>query len=200
MPFKGKPHADRFMEVEEFQLLSKAAQKDPEAVSIFMVMGLGGLRTIEVEGLRVKALDRKKQGIWVVTAKQTNDPITRFVPLDKGTLWTMAWWAKGRKPEAPLVSYKGEPVTRRRIRYLFHLYKAKAGIREALGPHSLRHLAGIVRSEQGASPQEVAAFLGHKTLNMVLIYANLREGRNREMAADAARRLTGEGNSDGKNR
>ena len=198
MPFEGKRHADRFMEVEEFQLLARATQKDPEALAIFMVMGLGGLRTIEVAKLPVKAFDRKKGGIWVDTAKR-KDAVTRFVPLDAATLETLTLWAKGKRPEAPLVSHAGRPVTRRRIRYLFHLYKGKAGIREALGPHSLRHLAGIVRTEQGAGPQEVAAFLGHKTLNMVLTYANLREKRNREMTRDAADRLTGGKKGDGTN-
>lgn len=197
-PFKGKRHADRFMEVEEFQLLAKATRKDPEASAIFLIMGLGGLRTIEVAKLAVKAYDRGKGGIWVDTAKR-KDHVPRFVPLDEGTLEQVARWAKGRRPESPLVTYRGLPITRRRVRYLFHLYKAKAGIREALGPHSLRHLAGIVRTEQGAGPQEVAAFLGHKTLNMVLVYANLREGRNRELAADAARKLIGGKKDDGTN-
>lgn len=198
MPFKGKRHADRFMEVEEFQLFAKAAREDPEALAIFMIMGLGGLRTIEVAQLTVKTYDKGKGGLWVDTAKR-KDHVPRFVPLDKGTIEQVALWAKGRRPESPLASYRGAPVTRRVVRYRFHLYKTKAGIREALGPHSLRHLAGIVRTEQGASPQEVAAFLGHKTMNMVLVYANLREGRNREMAKDAAHRLTGGKNGDGTN-
>jgi integrase/recombinase XerD len=194
MSFKGKRHADRFIEVDEFKLLAKAAKDDSELSTIFRLMGIGGLRTIEVADLTVKSLDRQKRGLWVDTAKQTNDPITRFVPLDDRSFEALSVWAKGKRPEAHLVNHAGTPVTRRRIRYLFHLYKRKAGIREELGPHSLRHLAGIVRTEQGASPQEVAAFLGHKTLNMVLVYANLREGRNRELTTDAVRRLTDDTN------
>jgi len=189
-PFGGKPRPDRFMEAEEFQKLMKACAEDGDLTRIFILMGFGGLRTIEVTRAVVRDLDRTKRGLWVLTAKQKKDPITRFIPLGE-------WYemfeesTRDQKPDSPLILFHGKPVTRRQVRYYFHRYKKAAGIRKVLGPHSTRHLAGIVRTEAGGQPQEVAAFLGHKTLDMVLVYANLRKERNEQMASDASRILFG---------
>jgi integrase len=178
------------MEAEEFQKLMKVCEGDEDLTRVFILMGFGGLRTIEVTQAVVKDLDRSKRGLWVLTAKQKKDPITRFIPL--GEWYGMFEEAtKNRKLDSSLVLFRGEPITRRQVRYYFHRAKKAAGIRGVLGPHSTRHLAGIVRTEAGGQPQEVAAFLGHKTLDMVLVYANLRRERNEQMASDASRILFG---------
>lgn len=188
-PFQGKHEADLFMEPQEFQKLLKAAAKDTDAVRAFILMGFAGLRTIEAAWVKVKDLDRQKRGLWVTTAKR-KDRKVRFVSLGDW-LGMFEQAAKGRRPDEQLLLRGAYPIERRQIRYLFHKYKEAAGIRRGLGPHSLRHLAGIVRSESGAQPQEVAGFLGHKTMDMVLIYANLRKERNEEMAQAASDILFG---------
>jgi len=179
------------METDEFQKLAKVVSADLEAAAILMLMGYGGLRTVEVARLRIRDLDVQKRALWVTTAKHKKNPIVRLIPLDDDTFAALEKMVKGRKPDDGLVLYQGHPATRRRIRHLFHKVKRVAGVRDVLGPHSLRHLAGIIRTEAGASPQEVAAFLGHKKLDMVLVYSNLTENRNRSIADDALSALRG---------
>lgn len=188
-PFKGKNEPDRYMEPREFQLLMEAAKDDADITRAVLLMGFGGLRTIEVTWLRVRDLDDRQKGVWVTTAKR-KDRYRGFVALeDQYELFKEA--AKGRDGNAVLIRFRGQPMTRRQIRYYFHKYKKKAGIRGCLGPHSLRHLAGIVRTEAGAQPQEIAQFLRHKNLGQVLVYSNLRTDRNAEMARQAGRILFG---------
>jgi site-specific recombinase XerD len=184
IPFTGKPPSDRYMEPSEFQQLIGAAKKDSVAVQVLLAMGLGGLRTIEVTWLDVHSLDPNKKGLWVKTAKRGDNHI-RFVPLNNTSYKVF----QTKRQDGPLIIHQGERVTRRRIRYLFHKYKQDAGIRDCLGPHSLRHLAAIVRTEAGASPQEVAGFMGHKTLQQVLVYSSLRTERNTAMTEEAAKVL-----------
>jgi integrase len=191
IPFKGKDKRDLFMEPEEFRKLLKATEGDVEATDIFLSMCPGGLRTVEVTWVKVSSLDTGKNGLWVKTAKR-KDKWVRFVGLDSDVMKRLSRAAK-RKPEASaLFRYQGNPVSKRQIRYLFHKYKALAGVRHALGPHSLRHLTGIILSESGSSPQEVANYLGHSNLKQVLVYANLRTGRSQQMARGAGKVLFGE--------
>lgn len=188
IPFRGKPESERFLEPAEFQKLIQSASGDSFALVCFLVMGIGGLRTIEVASLKVRSLDRLKKGLWVKTAKRKDESV-RFVPLDDGSFQILERMAGKKKPDDLLIDRDGLPVTRRRIRHAFTQYKERAGIRKTLGPHSLRHLAGIIRSEEGASPQEVAQFLGHKTLDQVLVYCNLRRERNEHITKTIAGRL-----------
>jgi len=189
IPFRGKPPADRYMEPEEFQKLLQVARKDLDVVRAIVLMGFGGLRTIEALHLKVGNLDPHKRGVWAWTAKRKDHP-DRFIPLEQ---WYVLFSksARGRKAPEQLLLRGRHPMQRRQLRYLFVKYRDRAGIRHALGPHSLRHLAGTARSEAGASPQELAAFLGHKTLDMVLVYANLRHERNAQITKGAADILFG---------
>jgi integrase len=190
IPFKGKPMSERFMEPEEFRKLLKTAKGDKLAETIFMLMGIGGLRTIEVERLTVSSVDLMAQRLWVSTAKR-KDSHSRSIPLDGALVDLIKPHLKGRKPSDPLLTEKRGPLSKRRVRYIFHSYKTKAKIRKTLGPHSLRHLAGIALSEAGAMPQEVAQYLGHKTLEMCLVYANLRGKRSKEISRAARDLLIG---------
>jgi integrase len=191
IPFQGKHKRDLFMEPEEFRRLLKAAEDDTDITRIFLSMCPGGLRTIEVTWAKVKALDKNKKGLWVKTAKR-RDKWVRFVGLDSNVMEALQAAVNRRQDGEPLFRYNGKGVTKRQIRYLFHKYKALAGIRHALGPHSLRHLTGIILSESGSSPQEVANYLGHSNLKQVMVYANLRTQRSQQMASEAGKVLFGQ--------
>jgi len=175
------------MEPDEFRKLLKAAEKDNLAQILFMLMGIGGLRTIELTYLKVSSIDMSTERIWVPTAKRTDDH-SRPIPVNDKLADLLKPYVKGRAPGEPLLIEKRRPVSRRHIRYLFHKYKKLANIRKTLGPHSLRHLAGIALSEAGAMPQEIAQYLGHKTVDMCMVYANLR-GKRREELVKAAGKI-----------
>lgn len=201
-PFKGKPKSDRYMEPDEFKQLLRATD-DSDSFKILLLLGTTGMRTIETTWIRVGDLDIRNGGFHKKIAKQgakrkkkpengekptkpKKDVVRKhFIKVSPDLLQALNAWAGGRGPNEPLVLYRGQPVTRRQIRYIFHKYKEKAGIRPCLGPHSMRHLHGIVLTEHGFTPQQVAQRLGHKTLNMVLEYADLRGEVNEEMAAVA---------------
>lgn len=184
VPFRGKPKTDRYMEPEEYRQLL-AATDDPEPFALFLMMGTTGMRTIEVTWVLVEDVDPRNCGFTKRIAKQKSER-DHFMKISPELLEVLKLWAQGRKPKEQLVLYRGSPITRRQIRYLFHKYKKKAGIRSCLGPHSMRHHHGIVLTEAGYPAQEVAQRLGHKTLDMVLQYAHLRGARNAEMAAAAS--------------
>lgn len=188
IPFKGKHRSDLFMEPEEYKSLIEAAGEDEEAKRLLTAMCPGGLRTIEVTWLRVKSLDTSKGGLWVKTAKR-KDGWVRFIGLDDAVMEILSKATDGRASNAPLFLCRGRPVEKRQIRYLFHKYKERAEIRNTLGPHSLRHLTGIMLSESGYSPQEIANYLGHSNLAQVLVYSSLRSERNKEMGRSLWGRL-----------
>ena len=57
--------------------------------------------------------------------------------------------------------------------------------------HDLRHTAASYLAKGGATPIDIAAVLGHKTLAMVKRYAHLSESRVRDILADMNQRAFG---------
>lgn len=178
--FKGKPKIDRYLRPDEYKLLLDASSGDGEANLFFEVMGKSGMRTIEAERLTVGKVDASRGGIWVWTAKRKDHP-ERFVALDSKIMARLVTHVEG-VPGPKVFGWKEKALTRRRMRYMFKKYARRAGIRPALSVHSLRHFHGTACADAGMSMQEVAARLGHKTLEMVMEYFTLREERNRMWA------------------
>lgn len=191
--FKGKPKIDRYIRPDEFKALLEAAKDDDDVFFFIRVMGATGIRSIEAEGLVVGKVDYSRRGIWVITAKR-KDKHERFVALDKLT-FEMFDRLKGVDVDSPIFNWRGKPILRRSMKYVFKKYAKMAGIREALSIHCLRHFHATACVESDMSPQEVAARLGHSGLDMVMEYFTLREGRNREMADNVGGLIFGDEDS-----
>ena len=84
--------------------------------------------------------------------------------------------------------YAGRHITPQNIRRKFHRARRKAGIRESVHPHTLRHSFATHLVDAGVDLEVVQALLGHTCISTTSIYARTSTKRIREVISplDAA--------------
>lgn len=88
----------------------------------------------------------------------------------------------GPEPDAVVFTGdKGAPITTQHWSHRFRAAADAAGA-DGLHFHDLRHFAGTLAAETGASTRELMARLGHSTPRASLIYQHATERRDRQIA------------------
>lgn len=73
----------------------------------------------------------------------------------------------------PSASPADEPMSVSSIQHCFRLACAQAGIKVQATPHTLRHSYATHLLEEGISLRQIAAYLGHSSLDTTVIYTHL---------------------------
>ena len=177
----------RIVTLDEMRALAEAA-REPWRLAVWLA-GLAGLRWSEVAGLRVSALDLERSRLHVREAVVELDGKRRLefappksragrrtVPM-AGFLverLTEHLGAVGRWAPADLVleGPSGGPMRRDWFRQRV-LGPARAAVGLTVGFHELRHTAGSLWLEGGASLPAVAGWLGHEDVRVTAkVYAH----------------------------
>lgn len=164
--------------------------------ALVLLAGFGGLRRGELLALRRRHYDPLHQRLHVVEAMTTFSGRRVAVEPKAGSRREVALPGPlaevlehhlaayvGPEPDSPVFTGErsGQPLSTR------SLYNAWAEARRAVGLpgvhlHDLRHAAGTLRAQLGATMREVMADLGHRTPAMALRYQHAAERRRREVA------------------
>jgi site-specific recombinase XerD len=178
--FLDDPTAAKFM---------AALAQDPNQRRRLMVELLArtGMRVGELAGLEDDAIVRKGDGhrLRIPIGKLHND---RYVPLLPMLVDLIADYraVRGRSQSGHLLERDdGLPFDRRTI----HRYVASVAKRAGVGhvhPHQLRHTLATQSINRGMSLEAIAALLGHRSMDMTLIYARISD----ETVADAYFKVT----------
>lgn len=144
----------------------------------------GGLRVSEAAGLSMDALalrahaGDREAGVLRVTGKGGKE---RLVPFGgEARRRVEAWIADGRprlKPRCDrlLVSKSGRALDRHRAFRVVVTAAARAGLREAIHPHTLRHSCATHLLLGGGDLRAVQEFLGHADLRTTERYTHVEE-------------------------
>jgi len=135
-----------------------------------------GMRVGELAGLGDDAVVRKGNGhrLHIPLGKLHND---RYVPLLPMLVDLIAEYraVRGRSRSGHLLERDdGQPFDRRTI----HRYVASVAKRAGVGhvhPHQLRHTLATQSINRGMSLEAIAALLGHRSMDMTLIYARISD-------------------------
>ena len=178
--FLDDPTAAKFM---------AALAEDPNLRRRLMVELLArtGIRVGELSGLEDDAVVRKGEGhrLRIPIGKLHND---RYVPLHPMLvdLITEYQAERGRSRSGHLLERDdGRPFDRRTV----HRYVVAVAKRAGVGhvhPHQLRHTLATQSINRGMSLEAIAALLGHRSMDMTLIYARISD----ETVADAYFKVT----------
>jgi integrase len=167
--FLDDPTAARFM-------AALAIDPDPRRRLMVELLARTGMRAGELAGLRDDAMVRIGDTSWlrIPVGKLHNDRYVPLLPLLVGLIDDHRA-ARGPSRSGYLVERNdGNPYERRTI----HRYVAAVAKRAGVGhvhPHQLRHTLATQAINRGMSLEAIAALLGHRSMDMTLVYARISD-------------------------
>lgn len=179
----------RFLSDDERGRLLAACKQSPARWLHPMVMlALAtGMREGEILGLTWDRLDLEAGRIRLDNTKNKE---RRGVSIEPHTLAMLREYARVRVLGSPLVFSREDQPRPVHLRGPWAAVVKAAGL-EDFRFHDLRHTAASYLAMSGASPGEIAAVLGHKTLAMVKRYAHLSDAHTAGVVAKLGERLFG---------
>lgn len=145
-----------------------------------------GLRLAEALALTRADLDLGERA-GAVTVRQGKGRKHRTVPLNKSAREALLDWLAvrpaGAESDAVFLSQKGGPLSRRALAAMVESLAATAGLADVT-PHTLRHSFAKNLVDAGVPLDQVAALLGHSSLDTTKLYttpsaADLRRAADR---------------------
>ena len=164
---------ERYLSEDELSALlaATAVSRDPY-LDIFVKLALTtGGRYSEIMGLSWSDVSLERES---VTFRKTKNKESRTVALVEPARSAVATLHESRRTDTDLLFPWSKPDKPKDIRRGWSNAIAAAGI-ENFTPHDLRHTCASYLAMNGASPSELAAVLGHKTLAMVKRYSHVSE-------------------------
>jgi integrase len=146
-----------------------------------------GMRRGEIMNLRWSDVDLKR-GTIILTA--TKNDTSRAVPLSGLALTLLQDLAKVRRLDTPLLFPGTLPQKPMDLKKPWEQAMAQAKLQD-FRFHDLRHTAASYLAMNGATTMEIAAVLGHKTLQMVKRYSHLTNSHTAQVVTAMNEKIFG---------
>jgi site-specific recombinase XerD len=176
IPKKPEP-LPKFLDDRDAAKLMAAARAsaDPRDRLVLELLARTGMRAGELAGLDADAVVRIGAGHWlrIPLGKLRND---RYVPLHPELVRLLAAWTAAnldhiRRHKRLVADHRG-PLDRHLIARIVHRVGRAAGV-PGVHPHRLRHTLATQAINRGMRLEAIAALLGHRKMEMTLIYARI---------------------------
>ena len=164
---------------EAIQLLDAPGDATPVAIrdgAILEVLYSCGLRLAEIHGLNVPDVNLSRREMlvrgkgskerWVVFGQPAEESLTRYLGESRPLLGT------GPDPALFLNRY-GKRLSRRSFEKVVRLNAARAGTRDGVHPHILRHTFATHLLEGGADLRVIQELLGHSSPTTTQVYTHV---------------------------
>lgn len=140
-----------------------------------------GLRVSELVGLTVSEVSLQ-EGVIRVTGKGSK---TRLVPMGEEAVSWITCYLRESRPQilqqrlsnSLFVTQRGTAMTRQAFWYLIKRHALRAGIKQSLSPHVLRHAFATHLLNHGADLRVVQMLLGHADISTTQIYTHVARER-----------------------
>lgn len=170
----SEEEVNRLLDVA-YQEGTNEGQRD---ATILELLYATGLRVGELVSLNVQDIDFQESYIrcWGKGAKER---IVYLYPkalaeLKRYLAEARAALVGAHKGESALfVNHRGERLTRQWVWTILKTYRSKAGIKQNITPHTLRHSFATHLLQNGASLRHVQELLGHASISTTQVYTHL---------------------------
>jgi site-specific recombinase XerD len=176
IPKKPEP-LPKFLDDRDAARLMAAARAsaDPRDRLVVELLARTGMRAGELADLDADAVVLIGAGHWlrIPLGKLRND---RYVPLHPELVQLLADWTTAnlehtRRHKRLIADHRG-PLDRHLIGRIVHRVGRAAGV-PGVHPHRLRHTLATQAINRGMRLEAIAALLGHRKMEMTLIYARI---------------------------
>lgn len=178
----------------QFEMLFQAAQVVEEdhktqrnQLTLLLLFGLG-CRVTELIQIELKDIDLQ-EGYVRIVGKGNKE---RLVPLTENLLIKVKEYLEESRPQIVksqnvktlLVNERGKELSRIDIWRWLAAWSSKAGFKEVVHPHQLRHACATSLLEQGADLRSIQILLGHTSIQTTQIYTQVTTSKlNKEVDA-----------------
>ena len=171
-----------FRSESEVRRLLESAENLREQAILMALYG-SGLRLSEVIHLQVKDIDSAKMQIRVRKGKGGKD---RNVMLSEVLLEVLRRYFRQYRPVTWLFYSQTpqRPVDDRTVQRMVRALSQRAGLREPVTAHTLRHSFATHLLEGGADLRSVQVMLGHADISTTQIYTHVMRSRLRKTVDD----------------
>jgi site-specific recombinase XerD len=169
----------RYLTPAEFQRLQQVVEAETQAdrpndrlnQAWFYLLAHAGLRSCELLNLRLSDCDFTSKRLRIRGGKGNQD---RVVPMTDKLTTILHSYLAVRQPAATdhLLTYRGAALKYSLIFHRLQRFGQQAAI-QPLSPHRLRHTLATMLVNHGMSISSLQKFLGHRDINMTLIYARV---------------------------
>ncbi len=141
------------------------------------ILARTGLRASELCDLAADAVTQIGDAHWlrVPVGKLRND---RFIPLHPDLVTLLTEWTASNadhiRAQRRLIADQHAPIVRRTVYRIVSTIGRQAGI-GPVHPHQLRHTLATQAINRGMRLEAIAALLGHRSLEMTLVYARIAD-------------------------
>ena len=183
-PKQGRPLPKTMSEQQVADLLNA-----PDTETALGLRDRAMLETLYATGLRVSELVKLTlleanldMGLVRIIGKGNKE---RLVPLgEQAVVWLTSYLSTGRTEllkhntsDAMFVTARGSAMSRQAFWYLIKKHAQRAGIKQDLSPHTLRHAFATHLINHGADLRSVQMLLGHADLSTTQIYTHIARER-----------------------
>ena len=139
-----------------------------------------GLRRQEGTNLNIEDLDLNKGSVFISKSKTHHQ---RNVPINKSMLMILEDYLfnvreklidKSESQTALLVTDKGNRISKESVSYILQKLLTEAKIKTKASPHTIRHSIATHLLQSGMKLENIALFLGHKSLDSTQVYTHLK--------------------------
>ncbi len=139
-----------------------------------------GLRRQEGTNLNIEDLDLNKGSVFISKSKTHHQ---RNVPINKSMLVILEDYLfnvreklidKSESQTALLVTEKGNRISKESVSYILQKLLTQAKIKTKASPHTIRHSIATHLLQSGMKLENIALFLGHKSLDSTQVYTHLK--------------------------
>ena len=193
-PVKVEKPLPTFLVEGEAKRLLAAADDDesPEGMRARAMMELlyaSGVRLAELHGMNLGDVHHGRREIlvrgkgdkerWVLYGEQADAALDHY--LNEGR----PQWSAGSESDEPLfVNRYGRRLSRRSIQKIVSDYAARAGLKEGIHPHTLRHSFASHMLEGDADLRVIQELLGHSSVSTTQIYTHITKQEARRAYMD----------------
>ena len=182
---KKKEKLPRILSMEEIQCILKNT-KYLKHKAILTTIYSAGLRVGEVLNLKISDIDSQNMRIWVKEGKGCKDRITVLSPILLDLL--RDYYTYHRPTDYLFEGPEGKKYSASSVRKVLRRAAKKAGIRQTVVPHTLRHSFATHLLSRGGDLRTIQELLGHADLKATQVYTEVDSAHLKQVYDKAFRR------------